>query len=125
MCWSVVQEITASPRQRHHAREARGVAHLRYIAGMKTASLPSIRVEPELRAEVEALLGKGETLSEFFEASVRNTLRQRREQAEFVARGIRSIENAMRSGDYVDADVVIAKLERKLAAARKLKAAKR
>jgi len=32
---------------------------------MKTAALPSLEVEPEFRAEVEAVLTEGETLSEF------------------------------------------------------------
>ena len=38
---------------------------------MKTATIPSVRVEPDFRAEVEAVLADGETLSEFVEASVR------------------------------------------------------
>lgn len=45
-------------------------AQLRYAACMKTATIPSVRVEPEFRAEVEAVLGEGETLSEFVDADV-------------------------------------------------------
>ena len=85
---------------------------------MKTATIPSVRVEPELRAEVEALLSRGETVSEFVEASVRATVLRRRHQAEFIARGLRSLEDARRTGDYVDADVVVEGLQRKLDAAR-------
>jgi Arc/MetJ-type ribon-helix-helix transcriptional regulator len=85
---------------------------------MKSATIPSVRVEPELRAEVEALLGAGETLSEFVEASVRQTVAQRRNQAEFVARALRSLDKARRTGVYVDADVVLKKLEQRLAAAK-------
>jgi Arc/MetJ-type ribon-helix-helix transcriptional regulator len=85
---------------------------------MKTATIPSVRVDPEFRAEVESLLGDGETLSEFVEASVRATVQRRRVQAEFIARGLRSREEAQRTGDYVDADVVIEQLQRKLDAAR-------
>jgi predicted transcriptional regulator len=85
---------------------------------MKTATIPSVRVEPELRAEVESLLGKGETLSEFVETSVRASVQRRRVQAEFIARGLRSRDEAHRTGEYVDADVVIAQLQRKLDAAR-------
>ena len=85
---------------------------------MKTATIPSIRVEPELRAEVESLLAEGETVSEFVEASVRATVLRRRHQAEFIARGLRSLEDARRTGDYVDADVVVEGLQRKLDAAR-------
>ena len=92
---------------------------------MKTATIPSVRVEPELRAEVESLLGEGETDSEFVEASVRATVMRRRNQAEFVARGLRSADDARRSGDYVDADTVLQKLQRKLDAARMRKPATR
>lgn len=92
---------------------------------MKIATIPSVRVEPELRAEVESLLGEGETDSEFVEASVRATVMRRRNQAEFVARGLRSADDARRSGDYVDADTVLQKLQRKLDAARMRKPATR
>jgi Arc/MetJ-type ribon-helix-helix transcriptional regulator len=85
---------------------------------MKTASIPSVRIEPELRAEVESLLGEGETMSQFVEASVRASVERRRVQAEFIARGLRSLDEARQTGDYVDADVVVAKLQRKLDAAR-------
>jgi len=85
---------------------------------MKTATIPSVRVDPEFRAEVESLLGDGETLSEFVEASVRATVQRRRVQAEFIARGLRSRDEAQRTGDYVEADVVIEQLQRKLDAAR-------
>lgn len=85
---------------------------------MKTASIPSVRVEPDFRAEVEAVLAEGETLSEFVEASVRAGVERRRIQAEFIARGLRSRDEARRTGEYVDADVVLAGLQRKLDAAR-------
>ncbi len=34
---------------------------------MKTASIPSLRVEPELRRAAEAVLHEGESLSSFLE----------------------------------------------------------
>ncbi len=85
---------------------------------MKTATIPSVRVEPEFRAEVEAVLNEDETLSEFVEAAVRASVVRRRVQAEFIARGLRSRDEAHRSGDYVDADVVLERLQRKLDTAR-------
>ena len=85
---------------------------------MKTATIPSVRVEPELRAEVESLLGEGETVSEFVEASVRATVLRRRNHAEFIARGLRSLAVARRTEEYVDADAVVEGLQRKLDAAR-------
>lgn len=46
----------------------------------------------------------------------RATLRPR-QQAAFVVRGLRSLESARRTGDYVEADVVLEGLRRKLDAA--------
>ncbi len=86
---------------------------------MKSATIPAVRVEPELRAEVESLLGEGESVSQFVEASIRASVHRRRAQAEFVARGLRSRQEAHRTGDYVDAKVVVDSLQRKLEAARK------
>lgn len=85
---------------------------------MKTATIPSVRVEPEFRAEVESVLAEGESLSEFVEASVRAGVERRRVHAEFIARGLRSRDDARRTGDYVDADDVVAALQKKLDAAR-------
>jgi hypothetical protein len=85
---------------------------------MKTTTIPSIRVEPDFRAEVEAVLADGETLSQFVEASVRASVERRRAQAEFIARGLSSRDEARRTGDYVEADVAIENLQRKLDAAR-------
>ncbi|WP_374664461.1 YlcI/YnfO family protein [Ramlibacter sp.] len=85
---------------------------------MKNATIPSVRVEPAFRAEVEAVLAEGETLSQFVEAAVRAGVERRRIQSEFIARGLRSRDAARRSGDYVAAEVVLADLQRKLDAAR-------
>ena len=85
---------------------------------METTTIPSIRVEPDLRTEVEAVLAEGETLSQFVEASVRASVELRRMQGEFIVRGLRSRDEARRTGDYVDADSVIDGLQRKLDAAR-------
>ena len=94
------------------------VLQLRYTSRIKTSTIPSVRVEPDFRAEVEAVLADGETLSEFVEASVRASVERRRVQAEFIARGLRSRDEARRTGEYVDADVVLEGLQRKLDVAR-------
>ena len=86
---------------------------------MKTAAIPSVRVEPELRDQLESMLGEGETLSGFVEQAVRAAVQQRRHQAEFIARGLRSRDEAAQSGDYVDADAVVERLQRKLDTARR------
>lgn len=85
---------------------------------MKTATIPAVRVEPEFRQQVEYLLEEGETLSEFVEAAVRASVRIRAEQSEFVARGLRSLSAAKSSGDYLDANEVFSKLQKKLQGAR-------
>ena len=85
---------------------------------MKTATIPSVRVEPEFRAEVESVLADGETLSEFVEASVRASVGRRRVQAEFIARGLESRDQARRNIDFIAADDVVAELQRKLDSAR-------
>ena len=85
---------------------------------MKTATLPSLRVEPELRDAAESVLQEGETLSGFIEACVRETIDRRRTRAEFIARGMASREEAKRSGVYFAADQVHAELGQMLAKAK-------
>ena len=89
---------------------------------MKTATIPPIRVEPGFRTEIEGVLGQGESLSEFVENAVRSTVQMRKNQAEFVRRGITAIEETKRTGESISAEIVIAKLEAKLAVARLTKA---
>lgn len=55
----------------------------------------------------EAMLVEGKSMSEFVEASVRAGVERRRVLSEFVSRGLRSRDEARRTGDYVDADVVV------------------
>lgn len=85
---------------------------------MKTATLPSVRVEPELRAQVEGLLQAGESLSEFVESAVRQAAQQRVQQGEFVARGLASLAKARRTGKLIESEAVMAQLERRLESAR-------
>ncbi len=85
---------------------------------MKTATIPAIRVQPALRDEIESSLHEGETVSEFVEQSVRMAVQRRRDQGEFIARGIASLEAGRQANDYVDSDIVIRTLQRKLDAAK-------
>lgn len=85
---------------------------------MKTATLPSLRVEPELRDAAESVLEAGETLSSFIEGAVRETVERRRTRAEFIARGLASREEAKRTGVYIPADAVLADLSGRLEKAR-------
>jgi predicted transcriptional regulator len=83
---------------------------------MKTATLPSLRVDPELRAAAESVLEEGESLSAFVENSVKAQIHYRKTQAEFIARGLASREHGERTGIYFDADEVHAELRAMLAA---------
>lgn len=85
---------------------------------MKTATLPSLRVEPELRDAAEAVLKSGETLSGLIETAVREAVERRQVQAEFIARGLAASEEARRTGVYIPAEDVFAKLDAKLQARR-------
>jgi hypothetical protein len=92
---------------------------MQYNLVMKSAVLPQVRVEPELRGELEAVLRQGETLSEFVESSVRNAIAFRRVQTAFQARGDAAWEHYRTTGVAVPAADVLAKLENKLNARRK------
>lgn len=85
---------------------------------MKTATLPSVPVDSELLEALDAVLTEGESLAEFVETAVRSAVDRRRVQAEFIARGLRSREEARQTGEYIEAEVVLDELQRKLVAAR-------
>jgi len=88
---------------------------------MKTATLPSLRVAPELREAAENVLREGESLSGFVEAAVRAQIEQRQMQDEFVARGLASRDRARKTGRYIPASVVLDQLEAQLTQAKKRK----
>jgi Arc/MetJ-type ribon-helix-helix transcriptional regulator len=81
---------------------------------MKSAVSLHVRVEPEFRAELEAVLRQDESLSEFVEASVRNAVEFRRVQTRFHERGQAAWEHYQSTGLSVSADEVLAKLQAKL-----------
>jgi len=85
---------------------------------MKTATFPSLRVTPELRQAAEQILQEGETLSSFVEQSIRESIERRQVQQEFIARGLRSRDDARQTGQYTSADSVIERLEHMLATAK-------
>lgn len=61
---------------------------------MKTTILPYVRIEPALGSSVESMLKASQT--------------------EFVTRGLMSLENAKRAGEYVASEQVLDKLAQKL-----------
>ena len=91
-----------------------GVARLLYTFKMRSATFPPIRVEPEVRAEVEAVLREGESLTQFIEEAVVAAAAWRRVQAEFVTRGEAAIERWKREGGGHKVDAVMADLQARL-----------
>jgi hypothetical protein len=92
------------------------VVRAHYNDLVKTAVIPQVRVEPELRADLDSVLQPGETLTEFVEASVRRAIEFRRVQADFTARCDASLAAYERTGVSIASDVVLSKLEAKVAA---------
>ena len=78
---------------------------------MKTSTIPSLRVAPELREAAESVLEDGETLSSFLEQSLRMQIDRRRAQKEFIERGLASRDAAKLSGEYCSADDVLKELD--------------
>lgn len=78
---------------------------------MKTASIPSLRVAPNLRKAAESVLQEGETISSFVEQSLRANIERRQLQQEFIARGLASRDEARRTGEYYSEDEVLQELD--------------
>lgn len=91
---------------------------------MKTATVPSLRVEPELRTAAEGVLEEGESLSSFVEQSIRDGVQRRQVQREFIARGLKSRSAVMRNQDYVPAGKVLGRLDGMLQKAKQTAVAK-
>ncbi len=85
---------------------------------MKTATIPSLRVDPALRQAAEDVLLDGESLSSFVEQSIQANIDRRRAQGEFIARGLASRDNARRANDYVSSDDVVKGLQKMLTRAK-------
>ena len=78
---------------------------------MKTATLPSLRVDPELRKSAEDVLEAGETLSSFVETAVREQVHKRQLQEAFVRRGLTALEDARRGDAYLTSDESLGRLD--------------
>lgn len=78
---------------------------------MKTATIPSLRVEPALREAAESVLREGETLSGFVEASLRAQIRARQLQDEFIKRGLLALDEARQKGAYLTPEESLARLD--------------
>jgi hypothetical protein len=86
---------------------------------MKTTTLPPLRVSPAFRKQAEDLLDEGETLSSLVLAAVTRDIEVRKQDREFLARGLASSRKAKRTGTYIASDDVVNRLSQRLAAAKK------
>lgn len=84
---------------------------------MKSATIPPLRVTPELRREVESVLKDGESLSGFVEDSLKRQIQHRKNQKTFLERGLAAREAAKATGEYFDKDEVMESLQSILEAA--------
>ena len=77
---------------------------------VKTATIPPLRVTPDLRKAAESVLRRGETLSNFVEESVRSHIQWRQLQQEFLDRGLRARDEAREAGSYASQQEVMRSL---------------
>jgi len=81
--------------------------------------LPAVRVEPKLRAELESVLGKEETISTFVADAVRRAVDFRRVQTHFLARGESAWQDYLRTGVSHPVDEVFDRLQARIDARRR------
>lgn len=77
---------------------------------MKSATIPSLRVAPDLRKEAEGILREGETLSAFMEEALRAEIRHRKTREEFIAKGLAARDEARKTGEYFSAGSVLTEM---------------
>lgn len=80
------------------------------VSVMKSASIPSLRVTPELRQAAERVLHEGETLSAFLEEALRQRIIFRHSQQAFLARGLTARDQALQDGRYHNTEEVMSSL---------------
>ena len=86
---------------------------------MKTSTLPVVRVEPELRTQLEAVLNENETISTFVADAVRQAVDFRRVEAGFHARGDAAWQDYERDGISRPANEVFDRLQDRINARRR------
>ncbi|MCD0420897.1 hypothetical protein LOC51_27085 [Rubrivivax sp. JA1024] len=85
---------------------------------MKSAILPPVHVDSQLRSDLESVLREGETLSGFVETSVRSAVQHRVAQKELSARADAAWADYRSTGVSHSVDEVHAELQAKLEARR-------
>ncbi|HET8704806.1 MAG TPA: hypothetical protein VFM46_00780 [Pseudomonadales bacterium] len=80
---------------------------------MKIINFPFL-LDPKLRRAVEQVLEAEETLTGFIEKAIREQIKQRQMQQVFIARSLSSCENALRNGEYNNAEDILRELDKLL-----------
>ncbi|MFN3721058.1 MAG: prevent-host-death protein [Rhizobium rhizophilum] len=75
---------------------------------------PAVIDDEEFHAAAESVLREGETVADLIDRSARAEVEYRRDQADFVAKGLVGLEEAERTGVWYDADEVHAELRARL-----------
>ena len=83
----------------------------------RSATLPPIRVAPETKASVEAVLREGESLTQFIESAVRREAEFRAEQDTAVARAKKALRSADKGVGLMTAEDFLAGMAQRAKAA--------
>lgn len=83
----------------------------------RSATLPPIRVAPETKASLEAVLREGESMTQFIENAVRREAEYRVEQNAAVARAKKALRNADKGVGLLTAEDLLAGMSRRAEAA--------
>ena len=79
----------------------------------RSATLPPIRVEPQTKASLEAVLREGESLTQFIENAVCREAQFRTEQNAAVARARKALRNADKGAGLMTAENFLAGMEQR------------
>jgi TnpA family transposase len=85
----------------------------------KSKTIPPLRVTAAMKKKAESVLQEGETLSQFMMESLTRNIDYRKSHEEFLVRGLASAALAQKTGKYVSEAVVMKKLEKILADAKR------
>lgn len=86
---------------------------------MKSATLPPVRLRPELRDDMEASLAEGETVSAFVSEAVRQYVVQRQADRSWVARAWAARETLQQGGAWETPESLLGDLRQRLDHARR------
>jgi hypothetical protein len=100
-------------------------SHLHYTMGIRTSTLPAVRVEPALRSDAEAVLDEGESHSDFVASCVRDGVAWRRTRDAFLTRARDAVERSAREDSEVSPQEALRRMDERLESARKRRAAGR